>query len=154
MQDVKTKTAYFARPITHYPYELKGRAVLHAVRRHPQFPSAGEILDPNNRMLQLGYQGLKKAGRPDLAMGIFTMFAKAADYFILVLFADGAIGAGVYKEAQAYFNSKSPDDALAFVVKTANGGFDVRAIGSLNLIPEEKVLTVEATRDRIRNGVV
>jgi hypothetical protein len=112
----------------------------------------GKIIDPSARSLQEIYEGLKKLDDPD-AFEIFKMAARSCDYVIAVAFADGAIGAGVNNEVVAYFNRR-PYPPKVFLVETVDGKFTVRCIDSLAQWPQDRALTIKATRERIRDGIV
>lgn len=152
MREIQKRTAYFARPVTYYPYELKNQAILAAVRRHYFFPVDADILDPAMPPFETIYQNLKRQGDPD-AFEIFKLAARSCDVIIAVAFADGALGAGVNSEAIAYFNRR-PLDARAFLVNTVDGHFTVKCIHEFAYWPQDRALTVEATRERIRDAQI
>jgi hypothetical protein len=152
MRDSRPRHVYFARPVTYYPYELKNKAILAAVSRHYEYPQDAAILDPSMPPFETIYQNLKRIGDPD-AFEIFKLAARSCDYIIAVAFADGSIGAGVNNEVIAYFNRR-PICAKVFLVNTVDGLFTVSCIHELAFWPQDRALTIEATREKIKNGVV
>ena len=129
---------YFAHALSHYNTDFE-KECESAIRR--RFPDA-DIFNPNQQIVQNLYENRKNSGHEN-PFGIFDEIVKACDYVVGVSFHDGVLGAGVGKECMIGY--KHCDDVLTL---NHNFNFDYFFPDSI------KILSINETRQRIRDGVI
>lgn len=132
------KILYFMHPVNIYdtPFEIRCEGIIH--RRVPEY----SIENPNRPWHQAGYQRYREmVGK--IGMDYFmevVLPAVAAGAFLP--FRDGMVGAGIWKEADWFTERGLP----LWEINVHSG-----TLFKVERIPDNRRLTVEETRERIRN---
>jgi hypothetical protein len=166
MDSYRERLIYFGRPTIFFPYHSLNQGIVEAASLcGSHWPRHYRILDPNDEMLQKVYNNLKAMGNDDCFL-IFKLIAQSCDHMIGASFTDGCLGAGVYHELEAFFDTypfrrgrlmtawtvvpqrkeSGIRTGYKYIVYNHN---DIDSVKNMH-----KVLSIEATRERIRNGVM
>lgn len=139
MEQKKLWKLYFAHPINTYGTPLE-RAILDLLERKFGYH---EIVNPSDQVHVNKVNELRAADPKANVMPYFVSLTDACHAIAVLPFGDGMWGAGVWSEAENILSRKG----FVWVIDpvTLDGVY-------LDKLPEEKRLSVEDTRARIRNA--
>lgn len=151
------KTVYFAHPVSHYDMDLERECIdviytmLSDCKNENSFLNRTlvdvEIFNPNQQWLQNLYKNRKRKGHKD-PFSIFTEIANACDITVGVAFIDGTVGAGVAKEVDSAVQ-KGKDVYMIYFEPDGR-----KLFSKFEDIKNFRVLSIEETREKIKNGQV
>lgn len=146
-----TISVYFSHPITHYntdfEWECMGTILnlLTPIGEDIQEDKI-QLFNPNQKWLSALYEKRKEEGH-ESPFSIFEEIAAACDIVVGVTFFDGWLGAGVSTECDT--GKKNEKDVYMLYLNEGR-----KLFFPFTDISHYRVLSVDETRERIRNGVM